>query len=239
MKRTLKRLLRPIVNRLRRRPAARQPVLSILIASIPSRLERFLVPLLRELETQIGESPDVEVLTLVDNRRMTIGEKRNHLRSIAAGRYSVFVDDDDRVSADYVSSILDAIRTQPGRDVYCFDVWVRGYDSVGIGGPEGMVCRYGVALAHANLTDHFTRKPNHLMVFRTELARRVRFPDTSHGEDDAWGALVSARVRSEGRIDRVLYHYDFSLETSETPWSRAWRARRAQRDAAHGASDGS
>jgi hypothetical protein len=225
----LTRRLRSLAVRIRGRKPPRPPLLSVLIASIPSRGERFLLPLLRELEAQIGESADVEVLTLIDNRHMTIGDKRNRLRTIAAGRYSVFVDDDDRVSSDYVASILHAIRSQPGRDVYCFDVWVCGYDRVGIGGPEGMVCKYGSALQHANLADRFTRKPNHLMVFRTELARRVQFPDTSYGEDDAWGARIARHVRTEGRIDRVLYHYDFSVETSETPWSQAWRARQEMR----------
>jgi hypothetical protein len=221
--------LRNLAARIRGRNRPRQPVLSVLIASIPSRTQQFLVPLLSELDAQIGGATEVEVLTLIDNRRMTIGEKRNRLRAIAAGRYSAFVDDDDRVSDDYVSSILQAIHSQPDRDVYCFDVWVRGYDFVGIGGPEGMVCNYGSALQHANLADRFTRKPNHLMVFRTKLAMRVRFPDTSHGEDDAWGARIARHVRTEGRIDRVLYHYDFSIETSETPWSQAWRERQALR----------
>jgi hypothetical protein len=230
----LSRRLRGLAARMRRRGPSHQPLLSVLIASIPSRVERNLLPLLRELEAQIGTSTDVEVLTLIDLRRMTIGEKRNRLRAIAAGRYSAFVDDDDRVSSDYVSGILEAMRSQPHRDVYCFDVWVHGYDRVGIGGPEGMVCKYGSGLQHANLPDRFTRKPNHLMVFRTDLARRVRFPHTSHGEDDAWGALIARHVRTEGRIDRVLYHYDFSIETSETPWSQAWRARHAVRNQVKG-----
>jgi hypothetical protein len=231
MRNRVKHLLSRLRASFHRRPAAPRPELSILIASIPSRLERFLVPLLRELDAQIGDSREVEVLTLVDNRSMTIGEKRNRLRSIAAGRYSAYVDDDDRVGGDYVASILEAIRTQPGRDVYCFDVWVRGYEFVGIGGADGILCRYGVALPHRNGEDRLTRKPNHLMVFRTSLAQEVPFPHTSWGEDDAWADRIAGRVRSEGRIDGVLYHYDYSVETSESPWSATMRARIAEREA--------
>jgi glycosyltransferase involved in cell wall biosynthesis len=228
----MKRLAARILKRLRaggRVPAPPPPLLSILILSIPARVERFLVPLLRSLEAQVGATGEVEVLTLIDNRRRTIGEKRNALLRMARGRFTAFVDDDDRVADDYVASILDAIRRQPDRDVICFDVWVHGYHELGYTPTEGMLCRYGIELEDRDLPEMFTRRPNHLMVFRSALARSVPFPSTSQGEDTRWAEAMAKRARKQGRIEKVLYHYDFDVEISETPASREWRRRRDQR----------
>jgi glycosyltransferase involved in cell wall biosynthesis len=211
------------------------PLLSVLIPSLPSRAGRFLAPLLRSLDAQIDDPAEVEVLTLMDNRRRSIGEKRNLLLDMASGRYSAFVDDDDRVEATYVSAILEAIRAQPDADVICFDVWVNGYHRLGYTPPEGMLCRYGIGFEDRNEAHMFTRRPNHLMVYRTRLARAVRFPHVSHGEDSEWARLVSARIRREARIERVLYYYDFDVDVSETPVSREWRRRAGQRPADGGA----
>jgi glycosyltransferase involved in cell wall biosynthesis len=57
-------------------------------------------------EHQIGEFP-VEHLILMDNKRRTVGEKRDALLRAAKGNYVAFVDDDDFISPDYVSLILE------------------------------------------------------------------------------------------------------------------------------------
>lgn len=225
MRRYLRQFLRA-VRRIGAAPASPPAVFSVLVLSIPERVERFLAPLLRSLEGQIERPGEVEVLCLVDNRLRSIGEKRNHLLRMAAGGYCAFVDDDDRVADDYVASILEAVRAQPDRDVYCFDVWVNGYHRLGYTPPEGMLCRYGVEFDDRNLPEMFTRRPNHLMVHRTALARRVRFPHVDHGEDGKWAEAMAKHVRKQGRIEKVLYYYDFDIETSATPVSREWRRRR-------------
>jgi len=80
-------------------------ILSILTPSVPSRLEQ-LNALRAMLASQIGDQLAVEHLILIDNKRRTVGEKRDNLLRIALGRYVAFVDDDDFVSEDYINEIV-------------------------------------------------------------------------------------------------------------------------------------
>lgn len=92
------------------------PILSILTPAVPSRLDQ-LATLCDEIARQIGDQP-VEHLVLLDNKKRTVGEKRDALLRMARGQYVAFVDDDDDISRDYVSRILTAAETRP--DVITF-----------------------------------------------------------------------------------------------------------------------
>ena len=64
-----------------------------------------------KLNEQISKFQDkVELLVLIDNKKRTLGAKRNEMIGLAKGEYVVFIDDDDLVSEDYVESILEAIK---------------------------------------------------------------------------------------------------------------------------------
>ena len=91
--------------------------LSILTPTIPGR-EKQLKALNEKLAKQIGDLP-VEHLILSDNRKRSIGEKRQSLVDIANGEYIAFCDDDDDVSDNYVAEILKAIETKA--DVITFN----------------------------------------------------------------------------------------------------------------------
>jgi glycosyltransferase involved in cell wall biosynthesis len=176
-------------------------LLSVLIPTVPWREEK-LQRLLRRLDPQVTRN-DVELLVLRDNRSMSIGEKRNKLRTIARGRYLAFVDDDDMVADDYVATILAQVFA--GFDVINFFVNVKGH------GPS-KVCRYGLTLQHANLETEYHRKPNHLMVWKRELATSVPFVDTSFGEDTLWAEAMGKLAKTEQTIPRVLYTYQFDAK---------------------------
>ena len=69
---------------------------SVLILTIPSRVEKYWTPLCQHLDKQIADTGvKVEVLTLADNKAMTIGEKRQSLLEISRGKWVGFLDDDD------------------------------------------------------------------------------------------------------------------------------------------------
>jgi glycosyltransferase involved in cell wall biosynthesis len=93
-----------------------KPLLSILTPGVPSRWPQ-IEALHAELARQIGDLP-VEHLILVDNKRRTVGEKRDALLRAAGGAYVAFCDDDDAVTPDYVAALLAAIRQGP--DVVTF-----------------------------------------------------------------------------------------------------------------------
>ncbi len=172
-------------------------LLSILIPTIPTRAVK-LQRLLDILDPQVRDRRDVEILCLRDNRSMSIGEKRNRMRSIARGDYVAFVDDDDVVSHDYVARIVAALGSRP--DVVTFRVRVEGY------GPA-KPCRYGLGLSHADLPSEYHRKPNHLMAWRRDLANQIPFPLISHGEDTQWAEQIAKLATAEIALDAILYQY--------------------------------
>lgn len=188
--------------------------LTIGIISVTERRRDFLPKLLDIIEPQIGALP-VEILVLSDNRRRTVGEKRNALIELAQGDYIVQVDDDDTVSPDFVASILAACNA--GSDCVVYDVWVT------VDGEQGKPCHYGLAYEYVNKPEAYYRRPNPRMVIRTELARKVRFKPVNFGEDDEWAERLRPHLGTETRINKVLYYYNYSPHTSQTSPERSPR----------------
>lgn len=189
------------------------PRLSILICAVPARLSTTLPKLFAKLEEQT-KTNEVEVLCLLDDRKRTTGEKRNSLLKIAQGEYVSFVDDDDRVAPNYVEAILRAIKKTPAPDVVVFNVWVSGYRR-SLGLPD-RTCRYDISFSDQNLAHEYQRKPNHLMVWRAELARSVPFQARNRGEDFAWAKDIARRHPKlrQNRIEEILYYYDYNPRLS-------------------------
>lgn len=183
-----------------------QPLLSILVATLVSRQSVF-DDLSAELRRQASEADAealVEILWLRDRGEASIGAKRNDLVSRATGRFLVFVDDDDRVSPDYVPRILEAIRARPDADCVVFDgeITFRGRH------PRRLVHRIGIR----DWFEHdgqYLRPPCHITPIRSDIARCYRFTETDWSEDMDWALRISrdGALRSEAVVDAVLYHY--------------------------------
>jgi glycosyltransferase involved in cell wall biosynthesis len=184
--------------------------LSVLVSGVPSRLASGPPASLSALWAQAGLFEDVEVLYLVDNKRRSVGEKRNALLSIARGDYVSYVDDDDAVSDDYVSKLREAAVT--GADVIVFPVRVtlngqaEGVVEPSVREPVQEQYRPGAITK---------RRPIQIACWRRALVADIRFPDVQWGEDHALGDLASARVQTEYRVDSVLYHYKYDESVSE------------------------
>jgi glycosyltransferase involved in cell wall biosynthesis len=187
---------------------------SVLIISIPSRIEK-LSKLYDFLIKQIGDLP-VEVLCLIDNKAMTIGEKRNRMLQTARGKYLAFLDDDDMVSDDYISSIIYAIQNYPESDVVAFN------QHCTVNGKEFMVDfdlnnNNEPAIMDANGNYHnIRRKPFHMCVWRSIIAKNTPFQDISYGEDLAWIINLSMRCKKQYKINKVLHYYRYDDRTSES-----------------------
>jgi len=177
-----------------------KPVLSILIPTMPGRDQK-LRSLLSAIDIQISDRNDVELLVLRDSRGMTIGEKRNRMLSIARGEYVTFVDDDDEVAGDYVSVIVEGIVAERP-DVLCYLVLVEGHG-------HKRLCRYDPKLRSANYQNEYHRKPNHLMVWRRDVAIKEPFPPIQTGEDTLWADKMVAHVSKVTIIEKILYTYRF------------------------------
>ena len=101
-------------------------ILSILICGVPSRLRNNLAEkLITKLEKQANGKP-VEVLYFLDNKKRSIGQKRNDLLNLAKGEYITYIDDDDNVPMDYISSLLLGIKTRVDVIVFEAEISING-----------------------------------------------------------------------------------------------------------------
>lgn len=188
--------------------------LSILIPSTHTRRKSFLPSILEQVYGQYESLPkeqqeQVEILTLIDNKTRMLGDKRNNMVNMAQGEYIVHVDDDDRISTDYISSLLEAIES--GKDVIVFQA------SVSLNGEEPKLCYYSHSYSKDyNSTNKYFRIPNHICCVKRELALQVPFKNIQYGEDSAYSKELLHLLKSEHVIDKVLYYYDYNQDTTET-----------------------
>ena len=193
-------------------------ILSILTPAVPSRLDSWVVglgesPLATLIQTigeQIGTLP-VEHLVLLDNKRRTVGEKRDALLRMARGQYVAYVDDDDDVSDDYVAELLKAAREGP--DVITFNQ----HCTVNAAQFE-VQFKLGNPNEAPNGVSTIKRNAWHVCAWRRTLAIQSRFPASNYGEDWAFAApLCALPGLREAHIPKVLHYYRHSSKTTEAP----------------------
>lgn len=183
-----------------------RPKLSILICSLQRR-KLFLDRLMQCIQPQLAGNDGVEMLTEIDNGEISIGAKRNALLQKATGDYVAFVDDDDLVADDYVSSILSAIESSP--DVIGFPILVS---------TDGTYVEYGFisSVFHSwfDLPDPFKSGrlsffacANHITPVRRDLALRVGFPSRQKKEDLSFSFRLREHLSSEVYLDAPMYYY--------------------------------
>src|SRR3990167_1752335 len=195
---------------------AMTPLWSILVCGVPDRM-MMAAGLLDRLIAQAAYKP-IEVLYLLDNYQRSVGAKRNALMAVAQGVYISFVDDDDVVSEQYVHQILPTLQHH-GPDVVTFG-------QLATIQPGGFVhhCVYDLALVRRNPrrmlvardeagqpTVHadWSGPPAHTIVWRREVVKGLRFPETNFGEDAAWCDDASLLARTQVNLTDVLYFYRF------------------------------
>lgn len=180
------------------------------ILHLPKRKD-FYTALVNELNSQIEKANAkdiIEIITETDNGETAVGKKRNNVIDNAKGEYVCFIDDDDMVTDIYISETLNALKSKP--DV----VELVGY-----------LPKYDLPFIHnLNCGGHFKkdgiqfRTPNHLNTIKTEIAKQVRYPEISHGEDQDYSHRLwnSGLMKTESLIGKRMYIYQFNPSTSET-----------------------
>ncbi len=162
------------------------------------------------------KTDEVEIISLLDNKKRSIGLKRDALVQLANGEYFAFVDDDDEVYPSYVRRMLAA--TSSGADV----ISIRQHATMN-GGNKFLV-DYGIE--YSNEEAHkkngtwvdVLRKPFHTCAWKTDIANKHRFPDTSYGEDWHWCKRVLECVKTEHKIREPLLCYHWSQEGTEAEY---------------------
>lgn len=175
-------------------------MLSVLILTVPERRNP---PVIRHLCDQARDRP-VEILWLGDNRRRTIGAKRQLLLNMAERTYVSFIDDDDDVAPDFVEQIL-AVAVNSDPNVITFDAEI-------MHSPPCIV-RHGAGWENEEYAvgkTEIRRAAWHTHAWRRSLALTRRFPDTSWGEDWEWAsALQNEGAKNSVHIDKVLHYYTY------------------------------
>ena len=185
--------------------------LSILVCSVLNRRNTFLPQILDELNNQTQDKTDVEVICVIDNKTRMLGIKRNDLVNMAQGDYITFVDDDDKLSPNYVSELLKAIDENNGVDVINFIV------NVSINGSGFKPCYYTVEHKHDfNSDNSYHRLPNHIMCIKRQLCIDTPYKPILYGEDSAFSKELAPKIKTEFNINKVLYEYHYSSNTTET-----------------------
>lgn len=188
--------------------------LSILTPTIPERLHQAgkLHATIRQQLRSAGAGHLVEHLILCDDKKRSIGAKRQALADIARGEYLAFVDDDDLIRDGYVARLLAGMEDSP--DVVTFQqraVW-NGLESVvefRLGRGDGPFMPGGVTL----------RDAWHVCAWRRAVVAGCQFGESNYGEDAVWCRQARRRAKTEFHIPEILheYHHDEKLTAAPVP----------------------
>ena len=166
--------------------------------------------LCEELSRQIVNAP-VEHLVLIDNKKRTVGEKRDALLRAARGKYVAFVDDDDWVAPDYVFKLFESAAYNP--DVITF------WQEAEYNGKRSQV-RFKLGQDNEPFNEGGITKRNawHVCAWKRSIASMSSFPASNYGEDWAFAQpLCGIKDLREAHIEKVLHHYIHNSKTTEAP----------------------
>jgi len=186
--------------------------LSILVATIPNRLNNYYLILMNNLIEQVKPYDDVELISFFDNKKRTIGKKRNDMVKAAQGEYIVFIDDDDRISPDYVKEIMTALYENPNTDCVVFDVISSTNGGIPVFSKYGIEYNFGYVQIENRL--EWRSLPTHIMVYKSEISKKYGFDDVSSVEDTNFIIHAFRDIKEQTRINKILYFYDANYATT-------------------------
>lgn len=187
-----------------------RPTWTILIPTIPQRaaqFERLLGVVLPQLDEHRGR---VRVLAWRNRGTPRLAEIRDAMLLAAGTDYVSFIDDDDLVPDYYVAEVVRAIEQRPDHVGFLLDYCPAG-------GPAEVVehslkwSTWGRSVEGVLYRD-FT----HVDPVRTDFALKGQFAAAKprRAEDRVWVKQVRPYLSSEVYIDKIMYHYLWSPETS-------------------------
>ena len=182
-----------------------QPLLTILIPTVVGREAEF-DKLKGNIDLQcaiLGGYDEVEILSLKDNKEITIGENRERLYAMANGLFSWMIDDDDSISPDAIQTILAVIKDNPNITCITFreNCMMNGeYKSS------------NHSIKYEKWADNFdgydyVRCPFYKDVIRTDIAQSVPFEYVRYNEDEKFSMAIKPLLTDEAHIDKEIYFY--------------------------------
>jgi glycosyltransferase involved in cell wall biosynthesis len=151
-----------------------------------------------------GYDNDIEIISICDNKEISIGAKRQKLYEQAQGEYTVQIDDDDWIAPTYIEDVMKCLEgndcvgyvercTINGKTMYSkisneFDDWA----TVSPNEIEGF---------------HYQRTPFFKVPIKTSLCLQVGVNDLRFGEDHDFARRIKPLLKSEIFINKALYYY--------------------------------
>lgn len=181
--------------------------LSILIPSIPSRFGKAKA-LYEKLLGMVGDK-QIEILMLTDNKKRTIGEKRDALKNASNGKYFMFVDDDDDLLE--LEDLYNA--TFQDVDVITFKQLCLNEDKTTFVVTFGL----GNEVEHKNIRGRYLdckRPPFHICAWSKKF-RDYKYPSVNYAEDWGWLEQVLPLAKSEIHIPKIIHSYNFDPNVTE------------------------
>lgn len=184
-------------------------ILSILTPTIPERRTKCMYVLADKIAKQMGGQA-VEHLILSDNRKRSIGAKRQALLDIARGQYIAFVDDDDDIADGYVEELLKA--TVSGADVITF------MQAATYNGKKSVVdFQLGQGDQYFNPGGITIRDAWHVNAWRRSRVAHCQFGETNYGEDLTWCLQARRMAETTVHIPKILHFYNHDAATTAAP----------------------
>lgn len=190
--------------------------LSILIITTPSRFDMS-YKLYNDILEMVDDM-DIEVLMVFDNKKRSIGAKREAAKNIAQGKYFCFCDSDDQflsIKEIYKATLKDV-------DVITFKAECSNDDG----------STYIVTQRLGNGVEHNTKDGKYLDCNRPPFPncawakkfQAFQFPDVSYAEDWVWVEQCLKVAKTEHHINKVLFKYNYNPTITEasTDSNSAW-----------------
>lgn len=146
----------------------------------------------------------VEIIILFDDKKFTIGEKRNMLLREAGGEYVAHFDSDDLPSDCYIEEVLKGCYS--GLDC-CSLVGEITTDNA-----NPKIFRHFLGCErYEEVNGEYLRFPNHISCIRSSIAKQFKFPEKNFSEDFEWAVQLhkSGLLKTQYNIEKVIYHYKY------------------------------
>ena len=196
-------------------------LLSILLPTIHDHQLPF-AKLITEITNQLAKNGiwnEIEVLYELDDRTMSIGNKRQLLLERSQGDFVVFIDSDDWIPHDYCLTLWAIIKENTGIDCIGF-MQQCSYN----GRKNGIAClsnewdRWGERVHNYD----YVRTPFFPNPIRREIALEIGYRDMRFGEDKDFSDRLKASglIKNEYCIDKIMYYYQYIHAPHEAKYGK-------------------
>lgn len=186
--------------------AEQQIDLTIVICTVPNRTEKALELFQRFSEAALD---NFEILLIGDNKKRSIGKKRELGLKLAQGKYITWYDDDDDFTDYTIPEFKKAVKKD--KDV------IVGHSLAIVNGKPGYV-EFDLNNTNAEfLPGGFCKRlpfPQGC-AWRMDLVKDIPYPDLMYDEDWQWAKEALKKIKTQAKINKVIHIYNHDSDKSE------------------------